>query len=630
MGNVKKSVAERKRHKRQYDIRVNKKQMHASKVDSSKALDADLVVMKSNRTESGKQDTSSSLRNYLTHVVDVDIRVVNDQMPFAEINELKAQLQAKNSTINNLNKQIKNVHEKSNEAKVKHDIDVIETINIELEHKVAKLLKENETLKKHYKDLYDYIKVTRTKTIEQTTSLIAKYDEFKAQLQEKGFIVATLKNELRKLKGNSVDTKFAKPSILRKPVLQPYRNQSELDNQMRLNLNDPIFQNHSSSRNSSKESYGLNDMAHKYYLEVAKKKTQDKNINLKPSVMHTTSLQNTTNGSKPKPRSNNQTSRSLLVPKSSCDMSKGVPLVDHSRNSRSFSDSKQFVCSNCQKCVFNADHDDCITKLLKEVNSRAKVQSPKSRNNIKPEKRIPNVNKPERMTSKGYTFSPNKSSPQWMRNQTLLDLVLGGNRRVEFSRLLVLGGYLLAICSPIAQPKLTVNLQMVQMMISLTHMNAIKLLMSVQTTLQALLLKEKKSVRFSAIYLQKKKNLLAGTPSSTTTDQDAPSTSHSPSSSEVQAPILHQGVAAGPTFEDNPFAQAENDPFVNLFSPEPKDASSGMLYTSSLLNAACKNALNLLKKRLLVREGFKTTSNEEYRDELQIANMDKMTVLFLV
>ncbi|GKA10103.1 hypothetical protein Tco_0689536 [Tanacetum coccineum] len=112
---------------------------------------------------------------------------------FFEINELRAQLQAKNSTINNLKKQIKNVHEKSNEAKVKHDIDVIETI-IELEHKVAKLLKENETLKKHYKDLYDSIKVTRTKTIEQTTSLIAKNDEFKAQLQEKGFTIAALKN----------------------------------------------------------------------------------------------------------------------------------------------------------------------------------------------------------------------------------------------------------------------------------------------------------------------------------------------------------------------------------------------------------------------------------------------------
>nr|GEU78469.1 reverse transcriptase domain-containing protein [Tanacetum cinerariifolium] len=42
----------------------------------------------------------------------------------------------------------------------------------------------------------------------------------------------------------------------------------------------------------------------------------------------------------------------------------------------------------------------------------------------------------------------------FMRNQTLLDLLLGGNRQVEFSRLLVLGGYLLERCSSIAQPRL--------------------------------------------------------------------------------------------------------------------------------------------------------------------------------
>ncbi|GKF88931.1 hypothetical protein Tco_0262894, partial [Tanacetum coccineum] len=97
---------------------------------------------------------------------------------------------------------------------------------IELEHKVAKLLVENENLKKHYKDLYDSIKVTRTKTIEQTTSLIAKNDEFKAQIQEKGFGIVALKNELRKLIGNSVNTKFAKSSISGKLALQPRRNQS--------------------------------------------------------------------------------------------------------------------------------------------------------------------------------------------------------------------------------------------------------------------------------------------------------------------------------------------------------------------------------------------------------------------
>nr|GEZ15923.1 hypothetical protein [Tanacetum cinerariifolium] len=72
--------------------------------------------------------------------------------------------------------------EKSNEANVKHDIDVIQTINIELEYKVSKLLKENETLKKHYKERFDSIKITRAKTIEYKTSLIATNDNFKAQL----------------------------------------------------------------------------------------------------------------------------------------------------------------------------------------------------------------------------------------------------------------------------------------------------------------------------------------------------------------------------------------------------------------------------------------------------------------
>ncbi|GJU77914.1 hypothetical protein Tco_1274984 [Tanacetum coccineum] len=75
--------------------------------------------------------------------------------------------------------------------------------------------------------------------------------------------------------------------------------------------------------------------------------------------------------------------------------------------------------------------------------------------------------------------------------------------------------------------------------------------------------------------------VLAGTPSSTTIDQDAPSTSHSPSSSVVQPPISYQGVAAGLTIEDNPFAQANNDPFVNVFAPEPSSDESSSEDVSS-------------------------------------------------
>nr|GEU97018.1 retrovirus-related Pol polyprotein from transposon TNT 1-94 [Tanacetum cinerariifolium] len=45
----------------------------------------------------------------------------------------------------------------------------------------------------------------------------------------------------------------------------------------------------------------------------------------------------------------------------------------------------------------------------------------------------------------------------------------------------------------------------------------------------------------------------------------------------VQPPISHQGVAARPTFEDNPFAQAEDDPFVNVFAPEPSSEASSLM-----------------------------------------------------
>nr|GEU53054.1 integrase, catalytic region, zinc finger, CCHC-type, peptidase aspartic, catalytic [Tanacetum cinerariifolium] len=73
---------------------------------------------------------------------------------------------------------------------------------------------------------------------------------------------------------------------------------------------------------------------------------------------------------------------------------------------------------------------------------------------------------------------------------------------------------------------------------------------------------------------------LAGTPSSTTIDQDEPSPSHSPSSSALQSPCLHHGVAAGSTsIENNPLAPVDNDPFINVFASEPsyEASTSGML-----------------------------------------------------
>ncbi|GKG46692.1 hypothetical protein Tco_0501538, partial [Tanacetum coccineum] len=54
-----------------------------------------------------------------------------------------------------------------------------------------------------------------------------------------------------------------------------------------------------------------------------------------------------------------------------------------------------------------------------------------------------------------------------------------------------------------------------------------------------------------------------------------PSLSHSPSSSTLQSPSLHQGVVAGSTIiKDNPFAPIDNNPFVNVFALEPSSEAS--------------------------------------------------------
>ncbi|GJT68998.1 retrovirus-related pol polyprotein from transposon TNT 1-94, partial [Tanacetum coccineum] len=50
---------------------------------------------------------------------------------------------------------------------------------------------------------------------------------------------------------------------------------------------------------------------------------------------------------------------------------------------------------------------------------------------------------------------------------------------------------------------------------------------------------------------------------------------HSSSSSALQSPSLHKGVAADSTLmEDNPFAPVDNHPFINVFAPEPSSEAS--------------------------------------------------------
>ncbi|GJU88562.1 retrovirus-related pol polyprotein from transposon TNT 1-94 [Tanacetum coccineum] len=110
-----------------------------------------------------------------------------------------------------------------NEDKVKKDIVEIKTINIELDHRVSKLIAENEHLKQTYKQLYDSIKPTPIRSKEQCDALInqvnqksVEISDLNVSLREKGLVITTLKDELRKLKG-----KYLADDIVTKHTIAP-------------------------------------------------------------------------------------------------------------------------------------------------------------------------------------------------------------------------------------------------------------------------------------------------------------------------------------------------------------------------------------------------------------------------
>ncbi|GKE55099.1 hypothetical protein Tco_1490255, partial [Tanacetum coccineum] len=103
----------------------------------------------------------------------------------------------------------------------KRDLEEIETIDIKLDHRVSKLIAENEHLKQTYKQLYDLIKPACIRSKEQCDDLINQVNlksvgisDLNASLQDKVLEITALKDDLRKLKGKSlVDNVVTKHTI---------------------------------------------------------------------------------------------------------------------------------------------------------------------------------------------------------------------------------------------------------------------------------------------------------------------------------------------------------------------------------------------------------------------------------
>ncbi|GJU63527.1 retrovirus-related pol polyprotein from transposon TNT 1-94 [Tanacetum coccineum] len=284
-----------------------------------------------------------------------------------ELNELKAQSQEKDTVIKKLKNRIKSLSNNMDKDKIKQDLEEIETINIELDHRVTKLIAENEHLKQTYKQLYDSIKPACIQSKEQCDDLInqvniksVEISNLNASLQEKALAITTHKDELRKLKGKAlVDN-----DVSNHPTLESACKYTKLIQE----LLSKISKTCPSINNSGEQ------------LVTVTPKNKDKRVRFTEPSTSASGSQPSGNTKKDKiqqtPRSalknkveaHPRKVKSSLKNKVCVVAPKGTAHVQHSKLNANY----ELKCVKCNGCMLSDNHDLCVLDFINNVNARAK------------------------------------------------------------------------------------------------------------------------------------------------------------------------------------------------------------------------------------------------------------------
>ncbi|GJS52456.1 hypothetical protein Tco_0625818 [Tanacetum coccineum] len=245
--------------------------------------------------------------------------------------------------------------------------------------------------------------------------------DLKAQLQDKNIAKCELKKLIEKCKGKSVKTKFDKPSVVRQPNAQRIPKPSVLGKPTP--FSDSLERKSFSKTKSvpkTNVSKGLSKPVTTQILpQTARQAVRNTNVikpgmyqidtrttqtrapqlpqtsrNTNPRVSTSTGVNHRTNVSRPQLRSTQI--KDKVVPNNSQVKFKKTEVEDHHRISsisnktksvtacndslKSRTSNVNAVCATCGKCVFNSNHDACVSKFLNDVNARTK--KPKVVSNI--------------------------------------------------------------------------------------------------------------------------------------------------------------------------------------------------------------------------------------------------------
>ncbi|GJU58303.1 hypothetical protein Tco_1236069 [Tanacetum coccineum] len=237
--------------------------------------------------------------------------------------------------------------------------------------------------------------------------------DLKAQMQDKNMVINELKKLILVTKGKSVETQFDKPSVVRQPNAQripkpsvlgkptPFSNSPEMRSFQtnksvnKTNASDGLFklvtqQNLPQNRNQAVRNTNVLKPG---MFRIASTTTQTRtpqlphaSRNTNPHMSKSSGVIHTTSVSRPQLKCYQV--KDKVVPNNSqvkftkkevednhrissiSKKTKSVTACNDSSNSRT--SNANAVCADCGKCVFNSDHDACVSRYLKDVNARTK------------------------------------------------------------------------------------------------------------------------------------------------------------------------------------------------------------------------------------------------------------------
>ncbi|GJV04276.1 retrovirus-related pol polyprotein from transposon TNT 1-94 [Tanacetum coccineum] len=231
------------------------------------------------------------------------------------------------------------------DGKVKMDMDEIESLNIELEHRVDKTCFEDMSI---------------DALIKQVNIKSGEISDLNAKLQEQGLVIAALKNELRKLKGKALDREATKTHSVDPKVSKDIWNQSR-PNFEHVKANYP----QDSLLESAFRQYLKNDRIGKTPSSISKNKVEAYPRNVKSSL--------------------NKRNGTVKV--------NGSASVQNSKKQ----DNSDYVCINSDDCM--SSDNLCVSNSMNDVKFCAKPKKSKSKKDIwKPTGKV--------FTQIGYIWRP--------------------------------------------------------------------------------------------------------------------------------------------------------------------------------------------------------------------------------